>query len=308
MRLVGLIESARALKTASDDFGPNIVHLHTEVPEACWTLSSLLFLRCRRKKLVRTIHNSVLWPKWKAVGWIVDMILNRGTLIAVSNGAKKGYEDFRNGNPLVQREVLVAKVIYNCISRFRPQLELAKQLPEPIRIVYAGRLEYQKGADLLPSIISKLNRFDSVSLSIDIIGEGSYRLGIEDKIAEIEPHFPVRYLPPVSNLNERLSDYDILLMPSRFEGFGIVAVEAIMAGVLPVVSSCSGLTEILPVSYRWFGLPGDANSIAESVVEAIGEYESWKAILEELQATCAEKFGEAEFTRSYIEVYFDQSG
>ncbi|MSU75693.1 MAG: glycosyltransferase, partial [Candidatus Magasanikbacteria bacterium] len=62
------------------------------------------------------------------------------------------------------------------------------------------------------------------------------QLGLNDRVT---------FLPPANDVKAILAAHDILLVPSRFEGLGIVAVEALAAGRIVIASHVGGLPEVV---------------------------------------------------------------
>jgi glycosyltransferase involved in cell wall biosynthesis len=63
---------------------------------------------------------------------------------------------------------------------------------------------------------------------LQIYGEGSQYELLENLKNNPSPGWHVQIAPPISNLVETLSEFDILLFPSRFEGYGRIAAEAVL--------------------------------------------------------------------------------
>jgi len=99
-----------------------------------------------------------------------------------------------------------------------------------LKIVFVGTLIATKGLDLLINAVSKLTK-NGWSLSLDVYGPG-------DPGQYSFDHFSVRYCDsiPFGNSQAVISEYDVLVLPSRYDGWGVVVNEALMAGV-PVICS-----------------------------------------------------------------------
>ncbi|MCG3139104.1 MAG: D-inositol-3-phosphate glycosyltransferase [Phycisphaerae bacterium] len=107
-------------------------------------------------------------------------------------------------------------------------------------ILFAGRLAWQKGPDLLveamPRILNQHPRTKFI-----FAGDGSMRQGLEDRVAEIGAHESTRFLGHRNGL-ELISLFktaDAVCVPSRNEPFGIVILEAWSARK-PVVTTRNG--------------------------------------------------------------------
>ncbi|HEX7677365.1 MAG TPA: glycosyltransferase [Thermoanaerobaculia bacterium] len=131
-------------------------------------------------------------------------------------------------------------VVFNPVAR--PQLEREERRP---LIVGAGRLEEQKGFDILISAFARVAAAHA-DWNVVILGEGRERealtrrareLGIGDRVTI--PGF----LPDSERIYARAS---IFAMPSRREGFPNALLEAMACSAVPVVSDCApGMSEIV---------------------------------------------------------------
>lgn len=111
-----------------------------------------------------------------------------------------------------------------------------------LRVVFVGNLIARKGIDVLISTLHMLNR-DAASLTLDVYGPGDPELYSFDQTS-------VRYcgLIPFGNAQTVMANYDVLVLPSRYDGWGVVGNEALMAGV-PVI--CSDQAGVGAVIEKW---------------------------------------------------------
>jgi glycosyltransferase involved in cell wall biosynthesis len=107
-------------------------------------------------------------------------------------------------------------------------------------LLFLGRLEEAKGADLLPAIGDRLN----VTLAIG--GAGSLR-GVLEARALADPRGLFRVLGPLEDPQLWLAGADALLLPSRLEGAPLVFLEA-AAQRCPVIASAAALEALGPVA------------------------------------------------------------
>ena len=112
-----------------------------------------------------------------------------------------------------------------------------------------GRLDYQKGYDLLLRSLSSLQKLIPAgeTWGLVLIGDGPERAGLQSLAREMEQKIPaVRivfpgYRPDASSLLPML---DLFVMPSRYEGFGLALTEALSQGVPALCSQADSLPEI----------------------------------------------------------------
>ncbi len=117
--------------------------------------------------------------------------------------------------------------------------------PEAKVIVAAGRLTRQKGFDLLIRAFARAVR-EEPGWQLRVYGSGPERAALQELILDCEVYGEAMLMGPTRRLGEELARGSLFVLSSRFEGFGMVIVEAMSKG-LPVVSyDCPrGPSEIL---------------------------------------------------------------
>ena len=102
------------------------------------------------------------------------------------------------------------------------------------RVIAVGRYVYQKGFDLLIQSWSIVEK-ECPDWSLTIIGQGN-RLEYESLMDEIHvDRSRCKLMGPTDTIQDEYMKSSLLVMSSRFEGFGMVLVEAMACG-LPVIS------------------------------------------------------------------------
>lgn len=131
-------------------------------------------------------------------------------------------------------------------------------------IIVIGRLEKAKNQILALKTISKLNP----KYRIIFVGDGSERKYLENYVVENELSNSVLFVGHQKNPYKFLNYADILLLPSLFEGFGIVLIEALYLQKQIVSVDIPTSREILQNGNFGFISKANPESIVNSIVQA----------------------------------------
>ena len=225
-------------------YRPDVVHCHTEIPDmALWL--SLKLMPWMRFRLVRTIHNTRLWTGMGFVGPRVERLMQRRRAnIAISEGVRESYQQAYGES---------APIIFNGVEP-SPQLGYDGLVTGKRNILFAGRLEEQKGIATLVEIVRQME--SDPRYHFHIFGNGRLQ-PLVDAIADLKN---VTVRPPLHNLSQHIAAFDYVIMPSIHEGLSILALEASANKVPLLINRCAGLTDTLPPDWP---LAVDNNDITQ---------------------------------------------
>ena len=142
-------------------------------------------------------------------------------------------------------------------------------------ILYVGRLVYEKGIQHLIAAMPKiLSNYHDAKLiiagrggMIEELKAEAASLGLNDKV------YFTGYLDS-KQVPKMYKCADVAVFPSTYEPFGIVALEAMLAGVPTVVSDTGGLGEIIEHGVDGMkSYAGNPNSIADSVISLLYDHQ-----------------------------------
>lgn len=144
----------------------------------------------------------------------------------------------------------------------------AVPFPAGRRIVLCvARLHVQKDHVTLLRAMSDLPPLFVLAL----MGDGPLRQELEDTTRSLGLSERVIFLGSMANPYPRMLEADVLVLPSKEEGFGLVAVEAAVLGVPFVGSAVGGLREVCGIfGHRTFPV-GDHHALAAALVAATSE-------------------------------------
>lgn len=106
-------------------------------------------------------------------------------------------------------------------------------------ILFVGRLTKQKGVEILLKAIKILKNEYSRNMKIAIVGKGELKEKLNNLTVELEVNREVKFLGVRKDVKELMVSSKIFVLPSRWEGFGLVIIEA-MSNMLPVIATNVG--------------------------------------------------------------------
>ncbi len=132
-------------------------------------------------------------------------------------------------------------------------------------IGFIGRLDRAKGADLLVDAAAMLPR-EERSWCFYLVGDGPQRRTLEERIRRLGLEGTVVLAGLHENPAAILRVFDVAVVPSRREAFGIAALESMRMRVPVVVAPAGGLPELVRDGETGVVLPGlDAQTIAQAI-------------------------------------------
>jgi glycosyltransferase involved in cell wall biosynthesis len=162
------------------------------------------------------------------------------TSLATAWGARKLRDVFRRADAIVIPDASIAGELLaagcrDAILHVIPNgVDMVRFAPRPDRgpgrrVLFAGRLETQKGADLLPRIWPAA----PFGMTLRIVGEGSEK---DRLMAWARGRSDVEFFPFSTSVEEHYADSSVLLLPSRCEGLSNALLEALASGLNVIAS------------------------------------------------------------------------
>ena len=126
----------------------------------------------------------------------------------------------------------------------------APTTPQHLNILFAGRLEPQKGISVLCEVLKMLA--GDARYHFTIAGDGSQRTLVEQTLADIASSgkpLNAQLVPPIFGLAGYMQSFDYLFMPSEFEGLSMLSMEASLNRLPVIANACPGLADTLPADW-----------------------------------------------------------
>jgi glycosyltransferase involved in cell wall biosynthesis len=142
-------------------------------------------------------------------------------------------------------------------------------------LLAAGRFTHQKGFDLLIRAFGSATALRQEELKLVIAGDGPEAQSLRDLAADLGLSARVSFPGRVRELSRLLKSAVAFILPSRYEGFPNVLLEALAAGVPCVATDCPGATrEILgDGAYGLVVPPEDSRALADAIIRIVTDGE-----------------------------------
>lgn len=141
------------------------------------------------------------------------------------------------------------RLVPNGIAADPPPVSPAPWDDSRIRLLFVGRFDRQKGLDILLDAVRPLG--DRVALRV----VGAPAVSETELTADLPPHVSILGWLSREQVSAQMAACDLLVVPSRWEGFGLVAVEAMRLGTAVMASDVGGLSDILGPDRFGFSVP-----------------------------------------------------
>ena len=136
-----------------------------------------------------------------------------------------------------------SRVIYNGVVLKETDEQVDEIISyDGIKLGCIARLSEQKGLTYLLDAMSLLTVKD---IRLFIVGDGELRNELENKVKELDFQDSVTFLGYRKDIVECINSFDFCVLPSVFEGFGLVAIEAFMNSKTLVATDIPGLNEVV---------------------------------------------------------------
>jgi len=277
---------------------PDIVHTNLFGADTWGRQAAIL---ARVPIIVATEHNINLnESKFKK---IIKLFLSKFTsrIIAVSQGVK----DYSVKTEKISADKI--KIINYGIDlhkfTFRGYQEINS--PKTIKAVCVARLEEQKGHNYLieamPAIIKDYPEF-----TLHLIGAGSLANKLKQQVKDLKLEDKVKFHGQSFDIAKLLPQMDLFILPSLWEGLGIVILEAQAVGLPVLASNIPAVNEV--VKNEQTGLlfqPKNSQAIVEAVNHLLANQQLAKDLVNNAYQQVKTDFNVEKMVANYSQLYLD---
>lgn len=261
-------------------YRPDVIHFHLE------GMGKMVFYPAPKVFTIHNIHTSGKeYPKFQA-------------LYAISDGVKE----------YTEKQGYDAITVWNGIDTkaIKPKTGGLHKYGDICRIVCVGRLfTPHKGQDILVQALALLKKKGVQNFHLDLIGDGESRKQLEELIIEdnLQEFVTLLGQKDRSYIYSNLCNYDLFVLPSRSEGFGLSVAEALCAMVPVVVCDLEGAMDVIDAGRLGMSFKtGDVNSLADQITSFI-QQGSDENVIKEARQYAITHFDISQTAQRYIEEY-----
>ena len=260
--VVAFAQLFRCLK----QIGPHIVHSHSSKAGALARLCIGPWKQVYTPHAVYTLNPYLPQAQRRFYGLIERFlgVMRSDRVIAVS------VDEARHLHEVLRIPAKRVETIFNGIPAPalmpRTDARAALGLPQDAIVVgFVGRLDFQKGVDRLARIAQSMLDRKLSQVVFAVIGPGDFVAAADMNAQSIPAN--LRVLGLIPQARRYFSAFDIFALPSRYEGFPYVALEAVAAGVPIVSTRVSGAAELIDAEQTGLVVPNedDTNLFADAI-------------------------------------------
>lgn len=231
------------LRKALRQCKPDIAHVQYMAPGAI-PIILLKLLGCQ--KIIATTHTAAdIYSSLRLVHFI-----HRHCVRAFQCISETAEKSFFGHSQMYDESFTLKKrnhfTIYNALPKGFTIRQEKKEFKTPVTLGVVSRLERIKGMDLVIPAYARI-RQEFPDTKLIIVGDGSLRQSMAQQADALNCSSAITWLGRQSQeqLPTLYKQIDILLMPSRSEGFGLTAIEGMANGCVVVASNTGGLPEVV---------------------------------------------------------------
>lgn len=277
------VEAVRALR-------PDVVHASLSSPWSCQYCIAAAAIT--RRPAVVAVYQLVV-PPIGSRQWLAKRL----TVPAVDRHVGVGEQVSREVEATVGLRRHSVVTIHNGVPDEQP-VPLPAPAPAPL-IGAVGRVEEQKGFDLLIRALPELG-----DVTLAVIGDGGERAGLERLAGALGVADRVLWLGWHDEPRRMLSSFDVFVLPSRFEGFPLVLLEALLARSAVVATDVGSVREVVRDGVSGLLVPPeDPRALAGAVRRLLGSTELRARLGAGGRRLVLERFTAAHMTRAFERLY-----
>ena len=254
------LSSLRNYQRLIKSFRPDVVHAHMVHANIFARLNRIL---CPVPKVICTAHSSNEGGKARMAAY---RLTNRLSDIN-TNVSQEATQAMISRGAFTKNNVVT---VYNGINlnHFNKKPKSTKREQNTLNLIAVGRFTEAKDYPNLINAFAILKSRNNSNIKLTIVGDGELRPQIESLIKDLNLDRDITLLGRRSDIRELLSQADIFILASKFEGFGLVVAESMACECYVVATDSGGVAEVMGDTGRLVPIK-DSQALAEAIDETI---------------------------------------
>lgn len=290
LALAGLMARGNAaLRAAIADFDPDVVHAHWWFPLGVAAAT--------------------------AVGDVPMVLTMHGSDVRLAIGSPAARAAFRFVSGRARAVTAVSAWLAGSAREMAPGLDVnvapmpvdashgaARDVVRGTDVLFVGRVNAQKG---IGDLLHAMRGLATTGAALDIVGDGVERAAMEALAASLGLGTRVRWHGhlPQERLPSLYARAGVVVLPSREEGLGLVAVEAMLAGTPVVGYRSGGLPDVLGGDAGILVEPGDVAGLSRAIDRVLTDHTFASALAATGARRASARFTPAAVAATYEAVY-----
>ena len=296
----GMISGGLLLAHIVRSWRPDVLHYHGEPAEACGAVLRLLPGPATPTHCLRTIHSGNHWGFSPRLGNWCDQRLGAARVVSVSETVRRS---FTAGRTLHGTGTPPCEIIHNGVSLAEATPRYARIRAGAVGVIYAGRFSPEKGLDVLCLALRQTRLPIGIRGEMTFLGAGPEAHLLQSLRENPPAGWKVTIRSPSPEPASIIRENDLLVLPSRYEGLPLVAIEAVRLGLPVVATGTDGTREVFPVDYPFLAKTVNPAGLAETLSLAIARPDRWGEATAAAQAFARHRFDAGTMAGSYLAIY-----
>lgn len=280
LKLKSSIEKIYNLKKFFKNSNYETIHIHISVAKISTFIIQLLFKLYGGKTIILHSHSTgidtnkenrkIALLRHNIFKKILPLMTDEFLACSKMAGEWLYPKKYQNRVKIINNGIDIEKYKFNLEKR--NYLRRKMNLENKFILGHVGRFSHSKNHKFLIKIFNEVQKIEKESVLL-LIGNGELEQEIKEKVKKINLEDKVIFLGVTDKVEDYLQIMDVFVFPSRFEGLGLVAIEA-QASALEVIASDKVPLEARVSNYlEYFSLNQTPKEWAEKILEYKNGYE-----------------------------------
>ena len=273
-------------------FQPDIIQTHRYVLP--YVFLSSIGMKVKR---VHTVHNIAEKEVPRKQLPLQKILIEKFGVIpvAITPITKKSIEEYYGLN---DNKV---PLIYNGIDLTRCIPKKNTQITGTAKVLHVGRFAPQKNHIMMVEAFADVVK-KYPTCELDLVGDGDLVESVKQRVNELGIEENVRFIGLLDMVYKKMSESDIFILPSNYEGMPITLIEAMTTGLPIVATAVGGVPDMIEDEKSGLLVAVSKDKIAKDIIKVLDNEKKKKKVSQGAMLK-ARDFSLEKMTQAYITLY-----